>query len=275
LEKLLIHDTGLVRPGYGEGIYVGSDSSAAYAHAVIGNIIRSCRFAGGIDGEHIDIKEGAEGTIVEYCTFEGSGMSGGHYADSFVDVKGVNSIIHHNVGYRRGNAQIKDAFQVRLMPGVYPSGKMNVFHDNQVDLEGSTGVLLRAVTGATGTSAYANVRVGGGKLYSGSISTSSSSVALDAGDTPANDLRLALTGFQPNPSRSLEAIAFTLPTSGDARLDILDVAGRRVFGAEVGPLGPGRHTLRAGSLPRLAPGIYLITLVHAGERRTMRGVILD
>lgn len=278
LERIRIHDTGLVRPGYGEGIYVGSDSTATYEHAVIGNTIRSAHFSGGVDGEHIDIKEGAEGTIVEFCIFEGSGMSGAHFADSFIDVKGVNSTVRHNVGYRRGNEKIRDGFQVRLMTGVYPSGSMNVFHDNKVDLEASSGVLLRALTGTVGTSAYANARVGGGKLYSGNIAVASSSQTLatdDAPGTATSELALSLGGFQPNPCRRLESVSFTLPSSGQAHLDIVDVAGRRVFGADVGSRGPGRHVLSGAQLPRLAPGVYLVTLVQGDERRTTRGVILD
>jgi hypothetical protein len=270
VEQSRLHDIGLVRPGYGEGIYVGSDSSAAYEHRVVGNVIRTTAFTGGVGGEHIDIKEGADGTLVEYCAFDGRGISGEHYADSFIDVKGVNSIIHHNVGYRHGNAKIVDAFQVRVMPGVYASGHNNQFHSNTMDIDACAGYLLRAMSGTSQTTAYANVRVGGGKLYSSDVNQLQ---ALES-DGPMPGARLALAGFHPNPARGLESLAFSLASADDARLEILDVQGRRVFGAEVGAMGPGPHAIRADRLPRLAPGVYLVTLVQAGERRTTRGVIL-
>lgn len=270
LDQAKIHDVGLVRPGYGEGVYVGSDSTAAYEHAVVGNVIRSTTFGSGIGAEPIDVKEGADGTIVEYCTFDGTGISGEHYSDSFVDVKGVNSVLHHNVGSRHGNPNIVDAFQVRVMPGVFPSGYYNVFHDNVMDLDNASGYLLRAMSGTSNTTAYANVRVGGGKLYGGIISTT---LPLAVGDRPV-PTALALAGFVPNPARRPDAIAFTLATRDDARLEVADIAGRRVFSTDVGPLGPGRHVLRAEAMPRLAPGVYLMSLVQAGERRTAQGVIL-
>ena len=271
VEQSRLHDIGLVRPGYGEGVYVGSDSSAAYEHRVVGNVIRTTTFMAGIAGEHIDIKEGADGTIVEFCAFDGRGMSGEHYADSFIDVKGVNSVIHHNLGVRHANSKIVDAFQVRVMPGVYPSGYNNEFHSNIMDLDTCPGYLVRAMSGTSRTTAYANVRVGGGKLYNSYVNAMQS---LDS-DGPMPVATLSLAGFHPNPGRGLESLAFSLASADEARLEILDVQGRRMFEAEVGAMGPGPHVIRADRLPRLAPGVYLVTLAQAGERRTTRGVILQ
>ena len=271
VEQSRLHDIGLVRPGYGEGIYVGSDSSAAYEHRVVGNVIRTTTFMAGIGGEHVDIKEGADGTVVEYCVFDGLGISGEHYADSFIDVKGVNSVVHHNLAYRNGNSKILDAFQVRVMPGAYASGYNNEFHSNTIDLDACSGYLLRAMSGTTRTTAYANVRVGGGKLYNSYVNALQS---LDS-DAPMPGAALALAGFHPNPARGLESLSFSLASADEARLEILDLQGRRMFEAEVGAMGPGPHVLRPDRLPRLAPGVYLVTLVQAGERRTTRGVILQ
>ena len=61
-------------------------------------------------------------------------------------------------------------------------------------------------------------------------------------------------------------VAFELAEAGQARLEVMDVAGRVV--ARVSrSLGPGTHTVPLA--PRLAPGLYVIRLHTAGhEART-------
>ncbi len=169
LEASKLYDTGRYQPQYGEGAYVGSDSSSAYEHVVIGNVIRTTEFAGGITAEHIDIKEGADGTLVEGCTFYGAGISGLNSADSFVDVKGVNSVVRNNRGYRQGNANVLDAFQVRTHGTLYATGRNNAFSGNVVDLDASVGHVVFATSATTGTTASGDVRVGGGNLYSSNV----------------------------------------------------------------------------------------------------------
>jgi hypothetical protein len=128
------------------------------------------------------------------------------------------------------------------------------------------------MSGTSETIAYSNLRIGGGRMYNSLVNAQQS--LLTSGEALPG-ASLALGGFLPNPARSLESLAFSLASSDDAKLEILDVAGRRMFASEVGSLGPGQHVIRADRLPRLAPGVYLITLVQAGERRTTRGVILQ
>ncbi|ATB42714.1 sheath polysaccharide-degrading enzyme [Cystobacter fuscus] len=169
LESSRIHDTGKYQPGYGEGAYVGSDASSSYEHVVIGNVIRSVEFAGGITAEHIDIKEGADGTLVEGCTFQGAGISGDNSADSFVDVKGVNTVVRDNRGFRQGNAKVLDAFQVRTHGTGYATGENNAFSGNVVDLDDSPGYVVYATSAAVGTTAHDDVRTGGGNLYNANV----------------------------------------------------------------------------------------------------------
>lgn len=72
---------------------------------------------------------------------------------------------------------------------------------------------------------------------------------------------LALGGFRPNPAgRGDLSIAFTLANGHRATLELYDVAGRRVFGREVGSLGPGNHLVRLDEARRLNPGVYLVRL---------------
>ncbi|WP_246357492.1 CBM96 family carbohydrate-binding protein [Pyxidicoccus fallax] len=169
LEASRIYDTGRYQPQYGEGAYVGSDSSSPYEHVVIGNVIRTTEFAGGITAEHIDIKEGADGTLVEGCTFQGAGISGANSADSFVDVKGVNTVVRNNRGFRQGNTKVLDAFQVRTHGTEYATGRNNAFSGNIVDLDDSAGYVVYATSATTGTTASGDVRTGGGNLYNGNV----------------------------------------------------------------------------------------------------------
>jgi hypothetical protein len=83
-------------------------------------------------------------------------------------------------------------------------------------------------------------------------------------DTPApRSTSFALLAPWPNPVRDALVAGFVLPDASPARLELMDVAGRRIESREVGALGVGRHTvtLATGSL---RPGIYLLRL--AGSR---------
>jgi hypothetical protein len=85
---------------------------------------------------------------------------------------------------------------------------------------------------------------------------------------------LALEGFRPNPLVGAAVVAFTLPDGRSARLEVIDVAGRRVLARDVGALGPGRHTLRLNEGPRLAPGVFLLRLTTADRVLLTRGVVI-
>jgi hypothetical protein len=92
------------------------------------------------------------------------------------------------------------------------------------------------------------------------------------GDGP---LAFALDGAKPNPSRGERlTVAFTLPTAAPARVELLDVGGRRVMDREVGPLGAGRHALDLGAGRSLAPGLYLVRLRQGTNTRVVRVAVL-
>jgi hypothetical protein len=85
---------------------------------------------------------------------------------------------------------------------------------------------------------------------------------------------LALEGLRPNPSLGPTRVAFTLPAAGDARIEVLDVAGRRVARRDVGPLAAGRHVVELAEARSLAPGVYVIRLSFAGRTLQARGVVM-
>jgi hypothetical protein len=96
-----------------------------------------------------------------------------------------------------------------------------------------------------------------------------------AGVAPGANDALSLAGAFPNPSAGgAMSIAFSLPGPMPARLEVLDVQGRRVFAREVGALGRGAHQVQVGSGTRLAPGVYTVRLTQGGRVRSARAVVL-
>ena len=88
-------------------------------------------------------------------------------------------------------------------------------------------------------------------------------------------LQFTLEGLRPNPSRGeLLRVAFALPSSAAARLELLDVSGRRVVEREVGALGAGRHVLDLAAGRRLAQGLYLVRLTQGANVRVARVSVL-
>jgi len=88
------------------------------------------------------------------------------------------------------------------------------------------------------------------------------------------NLRLALTPPAPNPATSHLAIAFTLSNVGPARLEVLDIEGRRVGLRDVGSLGVGQHTLTFAEARSWGSGIYLVRLTQGAQSLTTRACIL-
>ena len=85
----------------------------------------------------------------------------------------------------------------------------------------------------------------------------------------------ALHGARPNPATGHElSVAFALPSPAPARLELLDVGGRRVVAREVGTLGAGRHTVSLGGGREVAPGIYWLRLIQGTNQQRMRVAVI-
>ena len=85
--------------------------------------------------------------------------------------------------------------------------------------------------------------------------------------------RLELGGASPNPAALELRVRFGLASAAPARLELLDLAGRRCAASEVGSLGPGNHVL-AMPAAHLAPGIYVLRLMQSGSERRARCAVV-
>jgi FG-GAP-like repeat len=85
-----------------------------------------------------------------------------------------------------------------------------------------------------------------------------------------------IEGVRPNPAVGGRInVSFALPSTAPARIEVIDIAGRRVAEREVGSLGSGRHVVEIAGGRHLAPGIYLVRLTQGTSVRTARVAILD
>jgi hypothetical protein len=88
---------------------------------------------------------------------------------------------------------------------------------------------------------------------------------------------LALARPQPNPGMGTTLLRFSLPQAGPARLEILDLSGRRLWQAEA-ELEAGPHEWRwdgrGGQGGRVGAGLYFVRLVTPWGTRTERLVWL-
>lgn len=126
-----IHDTGTSGSGMGEGVYVGTANNLGdnsdYV-SILDNVIGP-----NVGGENIDVKEGTTGGLISGNTFDGSGLTGANYDDSWVDVKGNGYTVVGNTGVHTTN----DGFQTHSQYDGWGCG--TVFRGNSSDLTGATG----------------------------------------------------------------------------------------------------------------------------------------
>jgi hypothetical protein len=84
----------------------------------------------------------------------------------------------------------------------------------------------------------------------------------------------ALAGPTRNPAPAAElAVAFSLAGAGGARLEVLDLAGRREYSRELAGLAPGRQTLALADA-RLAPGVHWLRLSEGAKSAHARVVVV-
>jgi len=155
-------------------------------------------------------------------------------------------------------------------------------------LPGGERVDLSAFTGPGATRVRLRVRLrsDGGTNFDGLDFDSLKVVLYDPAAQPAPaavgavapGAKLELSAPEPNPARGPLRMSFTLPRAGDARLEVLDVAGRRVRTLAAGARPAGRWAAgwdlgdEAGR--PAAAGMYFIRLAAAASHLTRRIVVL-
>ncbi len=137
--------------------------------------------------------------------------------------------------------------------------------------------LGRAGFDGSGRLAYEDRTVAAGERYSyrlGWIESGTEQFSAETWvDVPAA-LALTLEGALPNPAVGALNVAFALPRSGRASLELIDIAGRQLAEREVGDLGAGRHLIRLNESRRTPPGVYWLKLTQADRSLVKRAVVI-
>ncbi len=131
IKNSTIRDTGKDGSGMGEGVYVGSAGGTDDKSdniQILGNTIGP-----GVGGENIDIKEGTTGAKISGNTFDGSGLTGANYDDSWVDMKGNDILVENNNGRHTTN----NGYETHSQQSGWGCG--TVFRGNTSDLSGASG----------------------------------------------------------------------------------------------------------------------------------------
>ena len=131
-------------------------------------------------------------------------------------------------------------------------------------LDAGRTVMVWTDTWATGSPGTSEMLIG--------VRTGGSTADVPASGTAA----FALAPVQPNPSRGgALTIRFTLAHAGEARLELLDVSGRRLDARELGARGAGAHTETWARAARPRPGLYFVRVLQGGEARVRRVTVLE
>ncbi|WP_436762655.1 right-handed parallel beta-helix repeat-containing protein, partial [Streptosporangium sp. V21-05] len=152
IQNSRIDNTGLVQPGYGEGVYIGSANSNWSCHGNSGGVDRSDRvrvldnvIGPNVAAEHIDVKEGTFDGVIRGNTFDGRGISGQNSADSWIDAKGIGYLIEGNTGTFSSPGTFVNGYETHN-PATTPSfanGCGNVWRANRSDLGGVGAYAIR------------------------------------------------------------------------------------------------------------------------------------
>lgn len=143
LQYSTIRETGVITPGFGEGVYVGSDSDKWSEYSCDDDLrdkshynqIRNNHFGPNISAEAIDVKEGTVGGVILDNVFDATGLQGKNYADSWIDVKGNRYKIGYNQGVQGENRVLLHGFETHSKVGGW--GRDNIFYANVLQLNSS------------------------------------------------------------------------------------------------------------------------------------------
>lgn len=138
-----VTNTGLITPGYGEGIYIGTAQSNwdSLNNCTRGspdptdNVQIINNTVDHVTAESIDIKEGTRNGVIRGNTFDVIGMTGEHFGDSAIELKGAGYTIDNNIVKKTGASAMVDGFQVRQVSAMLDqteSATRNSFTNNRL-----------------------------------------------------------------------------------------------------------------------------------------------
>lgn len=93
---------------------------------------------------------------------------------------------------------------------------------------------------------------------------------------PASACAQGLTLEMPHPQPVIGdlVVSFVLPGPGRGRIDLLDLAGRRMRSCGLSDLTPGPHRQILAAAGTVAPGVYVVRLAFGGAVRSARVAVL-
>lgn len=186
IQNSTITHTGLVQPGYGEAVYLGSAGSNWACHGNQGGVDRSDRvqvlnnrIGPNVTAEHIDIKEGTTGGVIRGNTFDGTGITGENSADSWVDAKGTGYLIEDNTGTFAPPGVFANGYETHNPPTTpsHPNGCGNVWRANKSNL-GGVGAYAIKITSTSKCTADPN------RVYAGNTVTNAGTGLTNVPVTP-------------------------------------------------------------------------------------------
>lgn len=167
------------------------------------------------------------------------------------------------------NGYYSDLYATRIGPDAQPAPGWPV-NGTQVSLTPQEGELPRTIADGYGAAIVAWWDRYGGiralKLGPGGV--------LDASAVAVPDSRLALSAPRPNPSRGSLNFRIELLAGPAARLELYDLAGRRVASQSLGDLSAGSHSVAFNVPLGLRAGIYQARLVQGARTVAVRAGVI-
>ncbi len=138
IKNCKVYNTGIKKPGIGEGLYVGSDKKQhdIYNRDCNNNTIDGCIVGPNVTAEGVDVKEGTKNTIIKNCTFSAKGISGENSADAFIDLKGAYGFVYNNTFNLDGSNIIKSGVDFLDRGTGYNTGSRNAIFNNTFNFQG-------------------------------------------------------------------------------------------------------------------------------------------
>jgi len=90
----------------------------------------------------------------------------------------------------------------------------------------------------------------------------------------ASRVDFGVRSIDPNPVSRTARVSLTLATSEPARLEVIDLAGRRLGAREIGSLGPGEHVVSFPELAASPAGIYWVRLTQGARTARTKAAVM-